>query len=135
MLDGTSKVDSTKELLESCTKFNTELQILTEMTKKRLRDLKDPSEQDDIQSAIAMLKITTPIMVASSKAFVRHPELDAAKMNREYAVDEMRKALDCFCNVLQGNVLQGEDMEVAISRQARITDLVQNLEEFQVFYN
>lgn len=135
MLDSTSKVDSSKELVESCTKFNSELQVLTDMTKKRLRDLKNTSEQDDLTSAIAMLKITTPIMVASSKAFVRHPESDVAKINREFAVDEMRKALDCFCNVLQGKVLQGENMEVAISCQSRITDLVQNLEEFQVFYS
>lgn len=134
MLDGTSKIDSTKDLVESCSKFNSELQILTEMTKKRLRDLKNTSEKDDLQSAIAMLKITTPIMIASSKAFVRHPELDVAKINKEFAVDEMRKALNCFCNVLQGNVLQGEEIEVAISRQSQITDLVRNLEEFQASF-
>lgn len=129
MLNGTDNVDSTKELLESCTNFNAELQVLTEMTRKRLRDLRYPSEQDDLQSAIAMLKITTPIMVASSKAFVRHPELDAARRNREFAMDEMRSALDCFCHVIQG---QSAQEEVALSSHGQINDLVQNLEEFQV---
>ncbi|KAI1719528.1 vinculin family domain-containing protein [Ditylenchus destructor] len=128
ILEGTGKADSTKELLETCTNLDTELEILTEMTRKRLKDLKNPSEQDDLQAAIAMLKITTPIMIASSKAFVRHPELDAAKINREYAYGEMQKALDCFQDVIKGQV---PSEEVAISRFGKINELVANLEEFQ----
>lgn len=85
------------------------------MTRKRLKDLKNPSEQDDLQAAIAMLKITTPIMIASSKAFVRHPELDAAKINREYAYGEMQKALDCFQDVIKGRM---------ILKQCRYIDLI-----------
>lgn len=129
MVDYTSKINSIKELLETHTNLDTELQILTEMTKKRLKDLRDPSEQDDIQSAIAMLKITTPIMLASSKAYVKHPESIAAKINREYALSEMRKALDCFKDVVKG---QEPSEEVAISKHGHINSLVQNLEDFQV---
>jgi predicted NUDIX family phosphoesterase len=58
----------TKEhLLKTSHNLEVELKELMEMTKKRLRDLKDPASQDDLQAAVAMLKITTPIMVASSK--------------------------------------------------------------------
>lgn len=100
------------------------------MSRRRLRDLRDPSAQDDLQSALALLKITAPIMVAASKAFVRHPEVDAARANREYALGEMSRALDCFRDVVQGEVPPSD--EVAISRHGRINDLVMNLEEFQV---
>lgn len=55
------------QLLKTSHNLEVELKELTEMTKKRLRDMKDPSTQDDLQAAVAMLKITTPIMVASSK--------------------------------------------------------------------
>lgn len=64
------------------------------MTKKRLKDLRDPAQQDDLQAALALLKITTPIMIASSKVFVRHPELENARVNREFARNEMLKAID-----------------------------------------
>ena len=128
MIDDASKIDSIKELLERHTNLDTELQVLTEMTKKRLKDLRDPSEQDDIQSAIAMLKITTPVMLASSKAYLKHPESMAAKVNREYALSEMRKALNCFKDVVKG---REPSEEVAISKHGHINSLVRNLEDFQ----
>lgn len=129
MINDANKTDSIKELLETHTNLDTELQVLTEMTRKRLKDLKDPSEQDDIQSAIALLKITTPVMLASSKVYVMHPELVSAKINKEYAFSELHKALDCFRDVVKG---QDPSEEIAISKHGHINSLVQNLEDFQV---
>lgn len=97
-----------------------------------MRDLRDPSAQGDIQAAMALLKVTTPIIISSSKAFIRHPELEALRMNREYAFDEMRKSLDCFKMSLKGEVVEGPTEEVAISCQGNPTELVLNLEKFQV---
>uniref|UniRef100_A0A915D7P2 Uncharacterized protein n=1 Tax=Ditylenchus dipsaci TaxID=166011 RepID=A0A915D7P2_9BILA len=62
------------------------------------------------------------------QSFYTPPEQEAAKINREYAYNEMQKALDCFKDVIQG---QAPSDDVAISRHGRINDLVQNLEEFQ----
>lgn len=59
---------TTKEqLLLHNRNLEVELKELTEMTKKRLRDLKEPLAQDDLQAAVSMLKITTPMMVSASK--------------------------------------------------------------------
>ena len=131
-MENANRVDNVQELLKTCTNLEAELQELTEMTKRRLRDFRDPSEHDDLQAAVAMLKTTTPVMIASSKAFIRYPELESLQMNRQYAYDEMRKALDCFKTVIQGETVQGPSEELTISHQGRISELVMNLEKFQV---
>ena len=58
---------SKSELLKTSQSLDMELHELMEMTRRRVRDLRDSAAQDDLQAAIAMLKITTPIMIASSK--------------------------------------------------------------------
>lgn len=93
-IEDTERAETNQELLEKFTNLHTELSELTEMTRKRLKDLRDPAQQDDLQAALALLKITTPIMIASSKVFVRHPEMENARINREFARNEMLKAID-----------------------------------------
>jgi hypothetical protein len=135
------------QLLKTSHNLEVELKELTEMTKKRLRDMKDPSTQDDLQAAVAMLKITTPIMVASSKvtkkslvlwknilkflfkAFIEHPRMEGLRVNQQYAVEEINRALDCFCDAVQGE--QPQD-ELAISQHGKINELAENFEKFQV---
>ena len=85
-----------------------------------------------MHAAIALLKVTTPLIISSSKAFIRHPELETVRKNREYAFDEMRKALDCFTTLVQSEVVEGAPEEMAVSKQGGPAELIINLEKFQV---
>uniref|UniRef100_A0AC34FLV2 Uncharacterized protein n=1 Tax=Panagrolaimus sp. ES5 TaxID=591445 RepID=A0AC34FLV2_9BILA len=67
LIDRISNARTADELTEIVKDLHLEMQELTELTKKRLKDMKSDSEKDDLQVAMALLKITTPIMIASSK--------------------------------------------------------------------
>ncbi|CAK5116848.1 unnamed protein product [Meloidogyne enterolobii] len=119
---------SKSELLKTSQNLDMELHELMEMTRRRVRDLRDSAAQDDLQAAIAMLKITTPIMIASSKAFLQHPGLDGLKLNQNYAEDELNRALDCFCDAVQGDRPHDES---AFSQHGKLNELALNFEKFQ----
>jgi ribosomal protein S15P/S13E len=121
-------VQSKSELLKTSQNLDMELHELMEMTRRRVRDLRDSAAQDDIQAAIAMLKITAPIMIASSKAFLQHPSLDGLRFNQNYADDELNRALNCFCDAVQG---QRSHDDLALSQHGKLNDLALNFEKFQ----
>jgi catenin alpha len=127
LIDRISNARTADELTEIVKDLHLEMQELTELTKKRLKDMKSDSEKDDLQVAMALLKITTPIMIASSKAYIHHPELHEAEYNRNYAMAEMRDALlGVKC------ALNGEEVppHIGISQKGYLNDLVNNLELF-----
>ena len=53
---------------------------------KRQYELKDPVLRDDLAAARAVLKKHSMMLLTASKAYVRHPELSAAKANRDYVL-------------------------------------------------
>ena len=55
---------------------------------KRQYELKDPAQLDDLVAACAVLKHSMMLLMAS-KAYVRHPELAAAKANRDYVLRQV----------------------------------------------
>lgn len=48
------------------------MEELTEVTRKRVRDLRDEDQQDDLQAAVSVLKATAPMLVTSSKVRSRN---------------------------------------------------------------
>uniref|UniRef100_A0A914ZAF2 Uncharacterized protein n=1 Tax=Panagrolaimus superbus TaxID=310955 RepID=A0A914ZAF2_9BILA len=127
LIDRISKARTADELTEIVKDLHLEMQELTELTKKRLKDMKSDSEKDDLQVAMALLKITTPIMIASSKAYIHHPELREAEYNRNYAMTEMRDALMGVKCALNGEEVPSH---IGISQKGYLNDLVNNLELF-----
>ncbi|KAH7710191.1 catenin [Aphelenchoides avenae] len=95
-LNETEKADTKKQLEQRSASLIAEMEELTEITRKRVRDLRDEDQQDDLQAAISVLKAATPMLIASSRAFVTHPELEAARLNREYSFRQAHNALDCI---------------------------------------
>lgn len=63
------------------------------------------------------------------KAFLQHPGLDGLKLNQNYAEDELNRALDCFCDAVQGD--RPHD-EFAFSQHGKLNELALNFEKFQV---
>ena len=64
-------------------------------------DLKDPRRRDDLASARATLKKNSMMLLTTSKTYVRHPELPAAKSNRDYVLGEVTDAVNVISNVAQ----------------------------------
>ncbi|KAL3101300.1 hypothetical protein niasHT_028056 [Heterodera trifolii] len=127
-LDDVGTANTEKQLVQTYRNLEVELKELIEMTKKRVRDVRDPAMQDDMQAAISVLNATTPIMFASSMAVVSHPELEGLYINRKFAAEEIHRALGCLNDVLQGE-LPNEDL--AISQHGGINQLVLDFDKFQ----
>ncbi len=62
---------------------------------RRQQELKDPALRDDLAAARAVLKKHSMMLLTASKAFVRHPELAAAKANRDYVLKQV-----CQVNII-----------------------------------
>lgn len=188
-LDHVKGAASNQELTERFGAMRAEMDYLSEETRKRLNDLRNPGERDDLQAARALLKTNSPIMYTASKvctiqfqlcflpllmtflqvvgcknkisfcilcvrevwkrhisksndalyvqrtdafsfkAFVRHPEIDPARLNRDFAHSEMSKALQAMDDVIQGRT---PSSDVGMAQYGRIGDLIAELDKFQV---
>merc|ERR1719186_1031191 len=69
---------------------------------KRQYELKDPVQRDDLAAARAVLKKHSMMLLTASKAYVRHPELAAAKANRDYVLRQVCEAVNTISDVAQG---------------------------------
>lgn len=100
-LDRIKNASSQQELLQSFDDFGKSVQELTDRAAKRQADLKDPRRRDDLAAARAVLKKNSMMLLTTSKAYVRHPELSAARENRDYACKQMCDAVNMISDVAQ----------------------------------
>lgn len=77
---------------------------------KRQQELKDPQLRDDLAAARSLLKKNSTMLLTASKVYVRHPELDLAKMNRDHVFMEVCKAVGTISDVAQGKAYRPVDM-------------------------
>ena len=56
---------------------------------QRQHELRDPALRDDLAAARAILKKHHAMLLTASKAYVRHPELSAAKANRDFVMRQV----------------------------------------------
>ena len=80
---------SQAELIESMQRFGDSAHELMNQAGKRQFELKDPAMRDDLAAARAVLKKHSMMLLTASKAYVRHPELAAAKANRDYVIRQV----------------------------------------------
>lgn len=123
MLEAGSKieVDELYKLLVS------QIEELDITVRRRAIDLVKPTQRDDLLAARGALRQTAPLLYASTKTFVRHPEHEEARRNRDYTADEMHTAL----NALEA-VLNGQQPQITFSDYGRIGDLINEIDTFQV---
>uniref|UniRef100_A0A7E4ZTX2 Vinculin n=1 Tax=Panagrellus redivivus TaxID=6233 RepID=A0A7E4ZTX2_PANRE len=127
-ISGMANARTEAELIECVNLLKAEMTELTQLTHRRLKDITNPAEQDDLQMSLSLLKITTPIMVASSKAHIAHPELHEARANRDFAHSQMHAALTGVQAALNG---QPVSEDVGISMYGNLSQLAENLDRFQ----
>lgn len=84
---------------------------LSERAGRRQLDLKDPYNRERMASARAMLKTNTLPLLTASKVYVRHPELAAARANRDYVLRQVCDAVDQISGVAQSKGMDGHPFD------------------------
>merc|ERR1711981_1156504 len=85
-------------------KFNNSALELMAQAAKRQHELMDPALRDDLAAARAILKKHSTMLMTTSKAYVRHPELAAAKANRDFVLRQVCEAVNTISDVAKGNI-------------------------------
>ncbi|TRY67298.1 hypothetical protein TCAL_02266 [Tigriopus californicus] len=100
-------VSSQAELIEAMKRFGVSANDLMNQAAKRQYELKDPAMRDNLAAARAVLKKHSMMLLTASKAYVRHPELAAAKSNRDFVLRQVCEAVNTISDVAQGNTPKG----------------------------
>merc|ERR1719260_564565 len=106
-LEYLKSVSSQAELMDGMNRFGRSAAELMTQAAKRQYELKDPVQRDDLAAARAVLKKHSMMLLTASKAYVRHPELAAAKANRDYVLRQVCEAVNTISDVAQGKVTSG----------------------------
>ncbi|KAI5632718.1 vinculin family domain-containing protein [Phthorimaea operculella] len=101
-LDKLKSASSQSELVESARQFGRSANELAAQAARRQAELKEPRMKDELAAARAVLKKHSTMLLTASKVYVRHPELAAAKANRDYVLRAVCAAVDTISAVAQG---------------------------------
>ncbi|KAL1122442.1 hypothetical protein AAG570_002773 [Ranatra chinensis] len=101
-LEKVKNASSQGELLDNIKAFGRNASELMSQAAKRQLELKDPQLRDDLAAARAILKKHSTMLLTASKVYVRHPELAAAKANRDYVFKQVCEAVNTISDVAQG---------------------------------
>uniref|UniRef100_A0A6M2DL37 Putative alpha-catenin n=1 Tax=Xenopsylla cheopis TaxID=163159 RepID=A0A6M2DL37_XENCH len=105
-LDKLKNASSQGELQDNIKQFGRNANELMNQAAKRQQELKDPQLRDDLAAARAVLKKHSTMLLTASKVYVRHPELAAAKANRDYVLKQVCEAVNTISDVAQGKCPQ-----------------------------
>ena len=106
-LEALKNVSNQADLLESMKKFGASAKEVLQQSGKRQQELKDSELRDELAAARAVLKKHSMMLLTASKAYVRHPELAAAKENRDYVLRQVCEAVNTIRDVAQGKAGPG----------------------------
>ncbi|KAK6639275.1 hypothetical protein RUM43_007547 [Polyplax serrata] len=101
-LEKVKNATSHSELVDSIRAFGKNASELMNLAAKRQQELKDSHLRDDLAAARAVLKKHSTMLLTASKVYVRHPELAAAKANRDYVFKQVCEAVNTISDVAQG---------------------------------
>ncbi|XP_050360026.1 catenin alpha isoform X3 [Nymphalis io] len=104
-LDKLKSASSQSELLESARQFGRSANELAAQAARRQKELKEPRMKDELAAARAVLKKHSTMLLTASKVYVRHPELAAAKANRDFVLRAVCSAVDTIAAVARGRAL------------------------------
>ncbi|XP_063372113.1 catenin alpha [Cydia amplana] len=104
-LDKLKSASSQSELVECSRQLGRSAAELAAAAARRQHELKEPRMKDELAAARAVLKKHSTMLLTASKVYVRHPELAAAKANRDYVLRAVCSAVDTIACVAQGRAL------------------------------
>ncbi|XP_078669971.1 catenin alpha-2-like isoform X4 [Branchiostoma floridae x Branchiostoma belcheri] len=76
---------------------------LNDIAMKRQNDLIDPARRDEMAAARNTLKKNSMMLYTASKAYLRHPDVAAAKANRDYVYKQVCDAVNSLSNAAQAS--------------------------------
>ncbi|KAK6758668.1 hypothetical protein RB195_016099 [Necator americanus] len=126
ILDGIRSATSNQEVIDRYQLMIAEIEEIEETVRRRIADLRDPNQRDDLLACKGLLKSSCPLVFATTKAFVRHPESDESRQNRDYAHGEALAALNAM-----DAILKGEKADMSFTAQGRLGHLISELDQFQ----
>ncbi|KHJ85131.1 hypothetical protein OESDEN_15148 [Oesophagostomum dentatum] len=126
LLDGIRSATSNQEVIDRYQLMTAEIEEIEETVRRRIADLRDPNQRDDLLACKGLLKTSCPLVFATTKAFVRHPENDESRQNRDYAHGEVLAALNAM-----DAILRGEKADMSFTAQGRLGHLISELDQFQ----
>lgn len=106
-LDKVKNASSQSELMEFFRNFGINTMDLIQQAARRQAELKDSRLRDDLAAARAVLKKNSMMLLTASKVYVRHPELSAAKENRDFVFRQVCEAVNTISDVAQGRAGDG----------------------------
>ncbi|XP_075733188.1 catenin alpha isoform X1 [Rhipicephalus microplus] len=101
-LDKVKNASSQSELMEFFRNFGVNTVDLIQQAARRQAELKDSRLRDDLAAARAVLKKNSMMLLTASKVYIRHPELSAAKENRDFVFRQVCEAVNTIGDVAQG---------------------------------
>lgn len=111
-LDKVKNALSQDELLNNMRDFDRNANELIKQAAQRQAELKDPQLRDDLAAARAVLKRHSTILLTASKVYVRHPELELARVNRDYVLKQVCEAVNTISDITQGKAPKRVDMDM-----------------------
>ena len=109
--------------MDSIRAFGRNATELMQAAAKRQQELKDPQLRDDLAAARALLKKHSTMLLTASKVYVRHPELAAAKANRDFVFRQVCEAVNTISDVAQGRGGGGHPYDGPGELAAALNDL------------
>ena len=93
---------NTDQLIEELKHYHECSRNLLNQSARRQQEIKDPQIRDDMAAARAMLKKSSTMLMSASKAYVSHPDLPAAKANKDQILKQICEAVDTINDAAQG---------------------------------
>ncbi|XP_072013158.1 catenin alpha-2-like isoform X2 [Amphiura filiformis] len=81
--------------------FGRDMMHFNELSARRQADLKDPRRRDEMAAARADLRKHSTMLLTASQAYLRHPDVPAARENRDFVIKSLEEAMHTISNVSQ----------------------------------
>lgn len=131
-LDKLKSASSQSELLESARQFGRSASSLAAHAAKRQQELKEPRSRDELAAARAVLKKHSTMLLTASKVYVRHPELAAAKANRDYVLRAVCSAVGAISKAAHGEPPHAASNRPAIEGPGELAQALDDFDERMV---
>ena len=91
------------QLNDTFKEFGTDVAALQQAAGLRQKDLKDPTRRDELAAARRDLKENSVMLYTASKAALQHPEVAAAKQNRDFVLRKVQDAMQRIERAVTGS--------------------------------
>ncbi|XP_078085739.1 catenin alpha-2 isoform X2 [Mustelus asterias] len=100
-LDAVKNATNEQDLASRFKEFGKEMVKLNYVAARRQQELKDHHCRDEMAAARGALKKNATMLYTASQAFLRHPDVAATRVNRDYVFKQVQEAIAGISNAAQ----------------------------------